>query len=256
MSDSRPIAVVTGATRGIGREIALALAGDGAWIAGFGLADPAAAEVDAALRGLGVEARLRDGDVRDATAVEEFASEVEAEWGRIDVWVNNAGVVFVEDFLAMDDADWRRVLDVNLHGCYHGCRAAARRMVRDGSGSIVNLSSVTATQPPAAMTAYIASKAAIAGLTRALAVELAPHGVRVNSVAPGPVLTDMTRDAFAGEVGSDYRRRVPVGRIAEPSEIAAAVAFLASPAAGYVNGHELLVDGGLKVNGSVGGGRS
>lgn len=246
------VAVITGASQGIGRAIALAFAEAGAGaVAGFHLPDPKAEHVRAEVERRGATALFCEGDVRDSAGVEAFAAEVERTFGGIDVWINNAGVVYVGDVSEMPDAEWERVLATNLTGCFYGCRAALRRMLSAGTGNIVNLSSVTANQPPARMAAYVATKAGIAGLTRSLAVEVGPRGVRVNAVAPGAVQTEMTRESFAGPIGSGYRRRVPMRRVSDPEEIAAAVLFLASPAASYVNGHELIVDGALHLNGSV-----
>jgi NAD(P)-dependent dehydrogenase (short-subunit alcohol dehydrogenase family) len=140
----------------------------------------------------------------------------------------------------------------NLHGYYYGCRAAARQMVPQGGGRIVNVTSVVDIQPIAELSAYVTAKGGILGLTKTLAVELGPHGVNVNALSPGATDTPLNQVAYTPQVRKTYNERIPLGRIASAEEIADAILFLASGAARYVNGHELVVDGGIILNGNVG----
>jgi NAD(P)-dependent dehydrogenase (short-subunit alcohol dehydrogenase family) len=246
-------AVVTGASSGIGQATAIMLARAGAKVAGFSLTDPSGAEATADEIGrAGSTALMRQGDVSDPDQVEAFAAEVEAAWGAIDIWVNNAAKVLVRPFLELSIPEWRSVLATNLDGYFYGCGAAARRMVPRGKGRIVNVASVTFHQPSPGMTAYVASKGGVIGLTRAIGLELAPHGIRVNSVSPGTVNTAMNRDLFTPAVHEVFATRIATGGIGEGADIASAVLFFASDEAGFVTGQDLLVDGGMALNGDVG----
>jgi 3-oxoacyl-[acyl-carrier protein] reductase len=230
------LAVVTGASRGIGRAIAVELAQAGAQVVvGYRSGAAEAESVAAEIRGRAVQ-----GDVADA----EQAARLIEEAGEVDILVNNAGLTRDGLIARMSDEDWGTVLDTNLSGVFHTCRAAARGMMRRRSGSIVNLTSVVGIHGNPGQTNYAASKAGIIGFTKSLARELASRGVRANAVAPGYIQTALT-EVLPEEVQQAILANTPLARLGTPEDVAGAVRFLCSDQASFVTGEVLLVDGGL-----------
>ena len=239
------VAVVTGGSRGIGRAIALRLAESGADVALIYAGNQAAADETAQqVRELGVRAMAVQCDVSDAQQAAAAIKQVRAELGPIDILVNNAGITRDGISLRMKPDDFRRVIDVNLTGAFLMAQAAMSDFVRRRSGRIINISSASGLMGNAGQANYSAAKAGMIGLTKTLARELAGRGVTVNAVAPGFVKTEMTA-AMNEAALSEGRKSVPMGRMAEPEEIAEAVAFLASDRAAYITGTVLSVNGGL-----------
>jgi 3-oxoacyl-[acyl-carrier protein] reductase len=242
----RRVAVVTGGGRGIGQAIALALARHGAAgvLVGYHRDEASAERTTQLLREKGCDAVAFGGDVAKAATAKAMARLAVERWGRLDAWVNNAGVTADGSFLRMPEERWRRVLDTNLEGTRHGCTAALEVMFRQRHGAIVNVISVVGLIGNAGQANYAAAKAAVAGLTRALAVDFGRRGVRVNAVAPGYVATHLTED-LDPVAKQALLGRVPLGRFGCAEEIAETVVFLASERASYVTGGVFVVDGGL-----------
>jgi NAD(P)-dependent dehydrogenase (short-subunit alcohol dehydrogenase family) len=244
-------AVVTGASSGIGAAIAIALARAGADVAMVAL--ELAEETEQAITSCGRRAVTLVGDTGTPETIEELARAAVHQLGGIDVWVNNAARLMVKPVAETSDDDWHGLLRANLHGYFYGCRAAARRMLAQGDGGrILNVTSASTTLAVPDLGAYTAAKGAILGLTKVLALELAPAGVTVNALSPGATETPLNATAYTAPVRRRYEERIPLGRIASAEEVADAALFLASPAARYVTGQELVVDGGLTINGAVG----
>ena len=239
------VALVTGGSRGIGRAIALRLAAAGATVVvNYRENAPAAEETVRLIAAAGGRACAARFDVGDAEAVRVGVQNIVDEHGRLDLLVNNAGLAVDALLLRLKEEDWERVLRTNLTGVFHCTKAAVRAMVRARYGRIVNLTSVVAEMGNAGQAAYAAAKAGVIGLAKSLAREVAARGITVNAVAPGLVETDMTA-GLDDRQRSFYTNVIPAGRIATPEDVAAAVAFLASPEAGYITGQVLHVNGGL-----------
>jgi 2-deoxy-D-gluconate 3-dehydrogenase len=237
-------AVVTGARSGIGRASALALAAAGADVVLWGRSPTGMDDVAAETRSLGVDARVVAADIGDPAAVEEVATDL-AGSVEVDILVNNAGIISRGPTRDVTLSDWRHVLAVNLDAVFLLSRCFGVPMAERGRGAIINVASVLSFQGGIGVAAYAASKHAVAGLTQALANEWASQGVNVNAVAPGYVSTANTRPLREDPNRElSIRSRIPAGRWADPDEIGPVVAFLASPAARYINGHVLVVDGG------------
>ncbi|MFM7320037.1 MAG: 3-oxoacyl-[acyl-carrier-protein] reductase [Armatimonadota bacterium] len=244
------VAVVTGAGRGghgIGHGIAMALAAAGADVVITARTNIADAEaVAAAVEALGRKALAVRCDVSESSSVDALFAEVDAEFGKIDVLVNNAGITKDTLLLRMSEEQWDAVLDANLKGTFLCTRAAAKRMLSKRSGRIINITSVNGIVGSPGQANYSASKAGMIGFTRTVAKELASRGVTVNAVAPGFIDTHMT-EGFKEEARAAILSKIPVGRFGNVEDIGAAVAFLASDAAAYITGQVLTVDGGLTV---------
>ena len=239
------IAFVTGASRGIGRAIAKKLALDGYRVGVNYLKEKEKAEslVDE-LRALGCEAMAVQADVSDAEAITAAIRAVERAYSPVDLLVNNAGIAQQDLFQYTDAALWRRLFAVNVDGAYNAIQAVLPDMIARRSGSIVNISSMWGLRGASCEVGYSATKAAIIGLTRSLAMELAPSHIRVNCVAPGVIHTDMV-DKLGEETIAALREQTPLGRLGTPEDIAQAVAFLASENASFITGQVLTADGGF-----------
>ena len=241
------VALITGASRGIGRAIALALAQDGLFVViNFTANEGAAAAALAAVEAAGGRGEILRFDVADAAQVDGAVKGIVERHGRLDVVVNNAGIAVDGLLLRLREEDWARVLDVNLTGALHVARAAARYLLKakDG-GRLVNLTSVVGETGSAGQVSYVAAKAGLIGVTKSLARELASRGVTVNAVSPGFIETDMTAAHIQGEARDKLIAQIPLGRIGRPEEVAEAVRFLVSPSAVYITGQVLRVNGGL-----------
>ena len=245
MSLNGKTALVTGASRGIGRAIALRLAEDGANVAVIyaGSADKAEAVVNE-ITALGVNAKAYRCNVADSAAVNETVKAVTNDLGKIDILVNNAGITRDGLMLRMKDEDFDAVLDTNLKGAFNMIRACYSGFIRKKSGRLINISSVSGIMGNAGQANYSASKAGVIGLTKSVARELASRGITCNAVAPGFIQTDMTENL--GD-NNPLLNSIPLGRMGKPEDIAAAVAFLASDSAAYITGEVLKVDGGLAI---------
>ncbi|RKO66525.1 3-oxoacyl-[acyl-carrier-protein] reductase [Desulfofundulus salinus] len=240
-------AIVTGASRGIGRAIALALARAGAdVVVNFNGQAAAAEEVVTRIREMGRQAVTCQADVSVPSEAAKLVNVAAEQLGGLHILVNNAGITRDNLVMRMADEDWDRVLDVNLKGAFNTIKAASRLMMKARWGRIINISSVVGITGNAGQASYAASKAGLIGLTKAVAKELGSRNITVNAVAPGFILTDMT-GSLSGAVREKMLSRVALGRFGQPEEVAAAVVFLASDAAGYITGQTIVVDGGLTI---------
>ena len=240
------VAIITGGARGIGREMALAFAKEGAACALFDINEQQLAQTAGELEALGRRALGLVVDVTNASVVEEAVSKVLDKLGRIDILVNNAGITQDGLLVRMDEAQWDRVLEINLKGTYLCTRAVAKVMLKARRGRIVSIASIVGLIGNAGQANYAASKAGVIGLTKSVAKELASRGVTCNAIAPGFIKTEMT-ERLPGEVKQRLLSQIPMGTLGEPSDVAQAALFLVSEAARYITGHVLVVDGGLAM---------
>jgi 3-oxoacyl-[acyl-carrier protein] reductase len=242
------VALVTGGSRGIGRAIVKAFAAEGAKVALVykGSQDAAASAVQE-VTAAGGTAQAIQADVGDFASAERIAKQVQEQWGRLDVLVNNAGVIRDGLFVRMTPEDWDLVLTTNLRGTFNFCRAVAEFMVfKQRRGRIINISSVAAEHVNQGQTNYAASKGAINAFTRALAVEVGSRNITVNAIAPGFIETDMS-EAVRNKAGDLIKKLIPLRRLGKPEDVARVAVFLASEDGGYITGQVLTVDGGLSL---------
>lgn len=241
------IALVTGAGRGIGRAIALSLAGQGAVVVvNYSGSEQAAGEVAGKIMENGGTAMTYRCNVADFQQVEKMIRAVVEKYGRLDILVNNAGITRDGLIMKMSEEDFDQVMDINLKGTFNTIRHCARQMIKQRAGSIINISSVSGVLGNTGQANYAASKAGVIGLTKTMARELASRGIRVNAVAPGFIQTDMT-ESLSDTLKEQVKAQIPLGRMGNPEEIAGVVSFLASDQAGYMTGQIIHVDGGMAI---------
>lgn len=239
------VALVTGASRGIGREVALKLAGAGASVAiNYAGNTAKAEEVVHLIKEMGGNAASYQCNVADAEAVQGMVKEVISSFGRLDILVNNAGLTKDTLILRMKEEDWDQVINTNLKGVFNTTKAVTRQMMKQKNGRIINMASVVGLIGNAGQANYVASKAGVIGLTKSTARELAARNITVNAVAPGFISTDMT-DALSEEVQEAMLTQIPLGRMGNPEDVAMVVKFLASDDSRYMTGQVLCVDGGM-----------
>lgn len=243
------VAVVTGGGGGIGRAVCERLSAEGATLAVLDINAESATQVCSKVASGGGKAKAYRVDVTVRASVADAIKSIESEFGTIDILVNNAGLAYRAAFLDVTDDDWNRIVKLNLTGCFIVGQEVARVMVRHGGGKIVNVAATAAHMAFDRQAAYSAAKGGLVALTHVMAFELAPKGINVNAVSPGPVETAMSAKNMPASTLRPYVERIPQGRLAQTSELAAAIAFLVSPDASYINGTTLDVDAGLRTAG-------
>ena len=246
MQLAEQVALITGGARGIGREMALLFAKEGADLALFDVNADTLEQTVQALRGLGRRAEGVVVDVTDGKQVDEGVAKILDKLGRIDILINNAGITKDGLLVRMDESQWDRVLDINLKGTFLCTRAVAKHMMKQRRGRIISIASIVGLIGNPGQANYAASKAGIIGLTKSVAKELASRGVTCNAIAPGFIKTEMT-DALPAQAKERLLAAIPMGTLGEPKDVAQAALFFVSEAARYVTGHVLVVDGGLAM---------
>ncbi len=240
-------ALISGATRGIGRSIAVELASAGANISfNFLKSKKDAGDLEKEITSMGVNAKSFQLDIRDYSAVKSWADNTRELFGGIDIVVNNAGVIKDKALALMEPNDWKEVMNTNLEGTFNLARAAIVTFIKQRSGVIVNISSVSGIMGMSRQTNYAASKAGVIGFTKSLAKEVAPYNIRVNAVAPGFIETDMLK-VLKEEYKSQIIKHIPLSRLGRPEEVARIVKFLISDDASYITGQTIVIDGGMSI---------
>ncbi|TMU87819.1 3-oxoacyl-[acyl-carrier-protein] reductase [Bacillus sp. BHET2] len=239
------VALVTGASRGIGREIALELAKKGCNVTvNYAGSEAKANEVVDEIKSLGREAIALQCNVSDSEAVQEMVKETIHQFGSIDILVNNAGITKDNLLMRMKETEWDDVININLKGVFLCTKAVTRQMMKQRSGRIINISSIVGVSGNPGQANYVAAKSGVIGLTKTTARELAPRGITVNAIAPGFISTDMT-DQLPEGVRAEMLKQIPLSRFGDPQDIAKAVSFVASDSASYMTGQTLHIDGGM-----------
>ncbi len=241
------VAVVTGASRGIGRAVAIALAKEGATvIVNYAGNEQAAQETLNVILQNGGSGEIKKADVSSSQQVDVMIKEIVDKYGRIDILVNNAGITQDGLIMRMKDEEWEKVLKVNLTGVFNCVRAVTRPMMKQRAGKIINITSVVGIMGNAGQINYASAKAGVIGLTKSAAKELASRGITVNAVAPGYITTDMT-DKLSVEIKEKIAAGIPLERLGNPEDVANLVVFLAGPGADYITGQVMAVDGGMSI---------
>jgi len=247
MKKQNRTAIISGGTRGIGRAIVLELAREGINVAFNFVKNKQAAEVlEKETRGLGVKVKSSQVDIKDFDSVAEWVKQTKEDFGGLDILINNAGIINDKALMFMEKDDWKSVIDTNLGGVFNLTRAAITGFMKQNSGSIVNMASVSGIIGTDRQTNYSASKAGIIGFTKALAREVAKYNIRVNAVAPGFIETDMMQNLKQAQI-TEILKRIPSGRFGKSEEVAKVVKFLISDSARYITGQTIVIDGGLSI---------
>jgi 3-oxoacyl-[acyl-carrier protein] reductase len=242
---SGKVALVTGASRGIGRAVALGLAKQGAnVVVNYAGSEAKANEVVDEIKGMGREAMAIQGNVADSDSVTAMIKETVKQFGSLDILVNNAGITRDNLIMRMKEEDWDAVINTNLKGVFNCTKAVSRQMMKQKGGRIINIASVVGICGNAGQANYVAAKAGVIGLTKSTAKEFAPRNITVNAIAPGFIVTDMT-DELTEEVKQEMLKQIPLTRFGGAEDIANAVSFLASDESGYITGQTIQVDGGM-----------
>jgi len=237
--------IITGATKGLGKAMALAFAREGAWVAiNYSSDDKSALETESEIKNIAPESLLLKADVSSRTDVEKMISGVLEQWEYVDILVNNAGIIRDKLLMFLNEKDWDRVIDVNLKGTYLCSKSIIKTMIGRKYGRIINITSPSALTGRTCQTNYSASKGGIISFTKSLSREMARFGITVNAVCPGIISTPMTED-LNEKTKKEFLNMIPMGRFGDPEDIAGAVLFLASEKSRYITGHVLVVDGGL-----------